>query len=171
MIVMYYARTGSILVASTLAVAAPAVQPRASHRAAKACSLAPSSQMQNDENHSPTVNMSSKAKGKKNGDVISALRAFETTLRASCRHSQVPVYRPLLEQLQQHQDLSQHLSQVRRWVLVGRKYLARLPFTVLCSNAGGPQWLNTLRSGCCCGWLPGILPSSKELQLLGVLCR
>jgi hypothetical protein len=46
------------------------------------------------------------------GDVISALKAFETTLRAICRHSSVPVYRPLLDQLQQHQDQSQPLTAV-----------------------------------------------------------
>jgi hypothetical protein len=46
------------------------------------------------------------------GDVISALKAFETTLRAVCRHSSVPVYRPLLDQLQRHQDQSQPLTAV-----------------------------------------------------------
>lgn len=45
-------------------------------------------------------------------DVISALKAFETTLRAASRHKGVAVPRPLLEQLQQCQEKSQPLSRI-----------------------------------------------------------
>lgn len=47
-------------------------------------------------------------------DVISALRAFETTLRAASRHSGVPVYRPLLTLLQELQQSSKPLSEASK---------------------------------------------------------
>jgi hypothetical protein len=45
--------------------------------------------------------------------VVSALKAFETTLHAASRHNGVAMYIPLLEQLQQCADSSKHLTSVR----------------------------------------------------------